>query len=242
MIACTSLRAQPGQHGLMHANCQSKQYVACAMRFLGFIAEPTADSQLAGIVFRKNATAAPRLPDHPNAAFVHAYRAEMRQRCGFTTWGHLSGSARTIRQLTAWHASLGQPMTHRVCDGPAPEYRDWRKSVYRRARWMANATGDGVNALRQQEIALFEALAVDEVSPANQRRLQRLAQQNKSIAGRGASVLDTSFLPTLSAENATIEHWLAWLNNTVWGLCVPPWDGFCYYSRTTGRRQRECSQ
>ena len=225
-----------GQQGLMHANCQSQAYVACAMRFLGFKTASTQDAELKGIVFRRKSKA-DALPERPSDEFVAAYRNHTRRQCDFTTWGYLEGSARLLRQLTARKATLGQPTLRRACDVAGGNWGGWRREVddaMRSTVRHAKATDMGEEGLEHQVQMLYEALAMNEVAPTNRRVLKNLSAQTFARDRSGTQPL------ALSAENATMRGWLAWLNNTVWGLCVPPKEGFCFYSRaakTVGRKR-----
>jgi len=242
--------AHLGQHGLMHANCQSPRYVACAMRFLGFDAASHVDREIENVVFLRRSSAS-RLPEQPDAGFVAAYRNATRRHCEYTTWGYLTGSARTIRQLASHRAALGVPMRRRVCDADGGQQTNWRRELNveaKRVALLASASGEnGQEVLLRHELELFEALAVDEVSPYNRHRIQNLSTQTFAPPGSGAAAT-SSVLPALSGQNASIEWWLMWLNNTVWGLCVPPRSGFCFFSRaakTWGRSKRprvDCAQ
>ena len=230
------LWAQLGQHGLMHANCQKPEYVACAMRFLGFDEAGPPQVRTRGVFLRRRG--APQLPPHPDANFVAAYRSETRVRCGYTTWGYLTGSARAIRQLAARRAVLGVPLHRRVCDDSVTT-TNWRHAIHsdeQHVQQLARATVGGENGVERDALALYEALAVDEVSPANKAAMRNLSRLGPP--GRGTVVASPM---ALSAQNATMATWRAWLNNIVWGLCVPPTEGFCSYSRL-GRNRRHCVQ
>ena len=218
-----------GQQGLMHVNNQPLKYVQCMMRFLGFDADPRAERDISGTVFRKRA-AAPALPTAPTPDFVQSYRAA-RDGCGFTTWGYLSLQPRSIRRLAARRAVLGLPMTRQACGANASEAK---ATEALRLRLPTTLDEDAIRAL---EVELFEALVLDEVRQSHRAELRALSKRVDEHSSGEAWAAEAALRVPMRAHNASMATWHRWLSNTIWGLCVPPSRGFCFYSRTPARRR-----
>lgn len=207
--------ASLGQAGLMHVNNQSPEYVSCMMGYLGFEGDAQAGQGLpAGSVFRRRRDAVD-LPNRASSGFVDSYR-QARRRCGFTTWGYLKSKPRAIRQLAARRAVLGLPMKRRACDVSARDALDSLPATH-----------------SQQEIELFEALVTDEVKPAHRQELRELAAQRYGDSSRAH--VGQALRAPMWATNASMATWHRWLNNTIWGSCIQPSEGFCFYSRNPVR-------
>lgn len=246
--------AQLAQQGLMHVNCQTPAYVQCTLRYLGF--EPDGshgNPRMEGRIFRRQPSSKAAVPPAADAAFVDAYRRHTREVCGYTTWGYLAPIPRRIRQLAARNALLGAHSMERACDAPhesdpgmwlgSGRFAWWRTTREElRVEQLANATfKGGMKALIRAEHDLYDVLASEEVAPSNRAVLKRLAKQTfggKLPAPQQPAVhhYPTASLPMLTVHNATLENYQAWLNHTIWRLCVPPTEGFCFYSRSISPR------
>lgn len=243
------------QQGLGHSNCQTPAYVACAMRFLGFepSPQPRAAQAIDGMVFRKARQEA--VLGLPPDRFAEAYFGHTRTQCGFTTWGYLAQTPRVLRQLTARRAILGVPFQERVCDltprnntgmwRKGSEYMWWRNmgSEIQAVDALANRTFlGGAASLWLLEHALYDELALEEVSPASRTALRQFVRKERARQlGRAGGTNATSAVDVDEVQSlrplrprtgtATLALFHRWLNNSAWGMCFPPTEAFCFYSR-----------
>ena len=231
------------QQGVGHANSQPVEYVRCAMRYAGFTHDNSyGGTHLQNVVFRKQGRS--RVAD---TNFMADYRDHTRRHCGYTTWGYLAAQPRLVRQLAARRAILGELFSRRACDVSTPqtepsmwrngEYAWWRMSAATRTvDALANTSGVGMAGLRDAELDLYEVLATQETSLANRAVLSSLAKQRFASPGSVAGEPPVVALSKLTAQGASIEVYRRWLNNTVWGMCLPPKESFCFYSRSLNVR------
>ena len=78
---------------------------------------------------------------------------------------------------------------------------------------------------------------LDEVRQSHRAELRALSKRVDEHSSGEAWAAEAALRVPMRAHNASMATWHRWLSNTIWGLCVPPSRGFCFYSRTPARRR-----